>query len=530
MRITFNVNKDYLGDEAKFLTFIGRLRPAWLLLMNDFDHSLAHKVIDKTDGATRIIVRYADNNEQSFWRNGRPQIVDLVNSWTRLGDKAIVRNVLTEPVWSGDAELRALLDWLIEFMHVAAGNGLKLCVGNFASGAWTPEQLDGGVWDEYLHTLGYYSQQGIHYGGYHEYGAPILPGTNWTPDMFLDPAKAQWWPTREQLHLDARMPDGSLPPNFTVLRSNWMDIRAREIGVPVHDKLLTEFGHDRLPDLERTHYPDSRELNVYSAIEAVYGVPMPYAHLRGQNTYKRYYSAFFPAWSFDEALFRQYRWAEDVYPANTLAMCLFTWSYNDEWANYGFNFAPSEDLQERLIAYANSQRQTTPPVTNGDIPVVDTTRNFPASMQTFANGFMLWRGDTAAISVFYNDGTRTEFTATQYGKFTQALTSYPIPVVLGFGKVWSNFSVVRDKLGAAAAEEVGYTATLTNGASQTLTLADGKRIAFDAVSWRYADAPVTPPDATVKPRTATLTIRYNASDSAEALIQQALSNATVKFS
>jgi hypothetical protein len=83
--------------------------------------------------------------------------------------------------------------------------------------------------------------------------------------------------------------------------------------------------------------------------------------------------------------------------------------------------------------------------------------------QEFDGGFMIWRSDKDQIVyVFYKDGTYGEFTPTwqdgmpEYGCPDSSIpsTSPPTPR-RGFGSVWCNYSVVRQRLGWARTDEIG---------------------------------------------------------------------------
>lgn len=83
--------------------------------------------------------------------------------------------------------------------------------------------------------------------------------------------------------------------------------------------------------------------------------------------------------------------------------------------------------------------------------------------QEFDGGFMVWRQDRADIVyVFYNDGTYGEFIPTwqdgtpEYScpDTNTPSTSPPTPR-RGFGSVWCNYPVVRQRLGWADTDEIG---------------------------------------------------------------------------
>jgi LysM repeat protein len=89
----------------------------------------------------------------------------------------------------------------------------------------------------------------------------------------------------------------------------------------------------------------------------------------------------------------------------------------------------------------------------------------PATFQAYENGFMTWRSDTGLIWAFVNDGRVFTFPSITYGLLPEnAVTdsspfgrSPRFPSIMGFGRVWGNFTYVRDALGWAVASELSYT-------------------------------------------------------------------------
>ncbi|MEW6577961.1 MAG: hypothetical protein AB1435_02080 [Chloroflexota bacterium] len=118
--------------------------------------------------------------------------------------------------------------------------------------------------------------------------------------------------------------------------------------------------------------------------------------------------------------------------------------------------------------------------------------------QYFENGVMLWRSDTGHIGVIARNGQVLNFPASSYSNLpdTPPLSG---PVgglrpILGFGKVWSNFSQVRDLLGWAIYPEVGFFMRIrTDSDTQFLTQSNGivYQINPDG-TWVYADPPAVP--------------------------------------
>jgi hypothetical protein len=120
------------------------------------------------------------------------------------------------------------------------------------------------------------------------------------------------------------------------------------------------------------------------------------------------------------------------------------------------------------------------------------------SFEPFANGFMVWRGDTRRVTVFYKDGAWQEFADTwaedqpEYGCIdAYAPAQTPPTPHRGFGKVWCTQPGVRDRLGAALQDEIGNDRPVQdfeNGAMLLIPERSGKPIVLsrDGLKWREA--------------------------------------------
>jgi len=84
----------------------------------------------------------------------------------------------------------------------------------------------------------------------------------------------------------------------------------------------------------------------------------------------------------------------------------------------------------------------------------------PAAYEPFEGGHMVWRGDTREIYVLYdNDSYETYQDTWSEGEPISIEETPPqglLPPVRGFGKLWTSQPSVRDRLGWATAEEIGY--------------------------------------------------------------------------
>ncbi len=88
-----------------------------------------------------------------------------------------------------------------------------------------------------------------------------------------------------------------------------------------------------------------------------------------------------------------------------------------------------------------------------------------AVYQEFENGYMLWRSDTNEIYAFFENGSARYFVEADYANQPEPVLSEMPPLdrqapTAGFGKVWANAPTMRDQLGWALEDEIGYTATV----------------------------------------------------------------------
>jgi hypothetical protein len=88
-----------------------------------------------------------------------------------------------------------------------------------------------------------------------------------------------------------------------------------------------------------------------------------------------------------------------------------------------------------------------------------------AVYQEFENGYMLWRSDTNDIYVLFDDGSARYFVEANYANLPDPALDEMPPLDRqspseGFGKVWANAAGIRDQLGWALDDEIGYNAAI----------------------------------------------------------------------
>jgi hypothetical protein len=138
--------------------------------------------------------------------------------------------------------------------------------------------------------------------------------------------------------------------------------------------------------------------------------------------------------------------------------------------------------------------------TSTAIPTVTSEPGAPqigTTYQPFEGGFMLWRADSSDIWVFLNTGPGTgEITVIPneiYSTLPIDRRANPpagrVRPDSGFGRVWSNFTQVRQRLGWGTGGEQGYlmlTRILANGDTWSFQLPDGRFVSqANGRVWTY---------------------------------------------
>lgn len=154
------------------------------------------------------------------------------------------------------------------------------------------------------------------------------------------------------------------------------------------------------------------------------------------------------------------------------------------WAANRWHYYSPTPMYQRVI------QQT---ITVGVQRSVDQTPYAQAAYQKYERGFMIWRGDTGAVIVFWGDqsGQVATYPENVYGALPDNPITYVPPgrvrSVSGFGKVWGNYQNVRDGLGYALGPEEAYTVSmqLSGTGSQSYRLPDGRWVHVNGSSWSY---------------------------------------------
>ncbi len=357
-RIGFNVNGQRVNDEKRLLDFVKRAEPTTMLVMNNMD--LALKIHNITEGKTQVVYRDWQEDDAAYWATKSANEIAqklMASNLSSRPHQHIWKYVMNEPYARGN-EWKKMSLWMSDIIKIMADAGHKAIVGNLSVGSYEINDVESGYFDPVLHTLGEYSNNAAF--GIHEYTGFLLPfGLGvWERNELLDEAKLkpENWPNKIEDYSKNYVKN-----YYHLLRSTWFSTRAAKIGAKQHNIWLTEFGWDRMPDLT------FGQNHIYEQLQNKYGVPNPYVEMRGAYTYANMWKKLFPQWSTSQSIFKQFEWADKIYPAHYIGFMPFMWSFGDDWDKFGFNYGSDDHLLELIVQY-NSK--ILPPI--GEPPVNNT--------------------------------------------------------------------------------------------------------------------------------------------------------------
>lgn len=131
--------------------------------------------------------------------------------------------------------------------------------------------------------------------------------------------------------------------------------------------------------------------------------------------------------------------------------------------------------------------------------------NIYAAFQRFEGGVMIWKSDVGDVWVLFNDSTFLNYAEAAYASLPDnPVTDNPpagkIKPIRGFGRVWGNFPLVRQKLGWGLEGEYGFTLTMevfsptvSAPVIYAFALPDGRVAEILTTTWRYKARPGNTP-------------------------------------
>lgn len=336
-RIGLNADCNALGsNRQKFIDFVVALRPPYVLLMDDGDCKVADEIHARAPEVTIIHRKFTihDGNlhrvPQDDGTNLSPQeYLDFLKTHKR---PYVIHQIFNEPA-PPKGEMATLLKWLIAIMKLGVEQGMRLCVLNMQSVAIRFDELDAGVYDEFLHTCAKYAQ--FHIIGAHEYALA---------DITANVSEANMRAIGETRLANVTWANVK-PREAHIGRIQMLVDRMQVIGAtPIPPFVMTEYGKDKV---ELAQY--------YKAIGANGGaIPL------GIPSLKTYDERVMPAKLWLETELDDLKWTDSYFPSYVKGFCWFGWNYNPEWA--GFNVGELDTFQRMWLLYAQQVRnQTTPP-------------------------------------------------------------------------------------------------------------------------------------------------------------------------
>lgn len=336
-RMGLNADCRALGsNRQRFIDFIVALRPPYVLLMDDDNCAVADEIHARSPETT-VIHRKFNVHEGKLWdvdQNDGTKLtpqeyLDYLKTHKR---PYVIHNVLNEPA-PPKGEISKGLKWLCELMRLGVEQDMRLCVLNMQSVAIRFDELDAGVYDEFLFCCAKYAN--FHLIGYHEYALA---------DVSLNVSeKFMVYLTTPSVAIPIPKHSDIVPKEAHIGRIQILVDRANKIGaLPLPAFVATEYGQDKV---EIKQYQTIIGLN---GGKIPYGLPSlrTYVHIRGRGI------------QFDDWALEQFRWTDDVFSSYVKGVCWFAWNYNPEWE--GFNIGELTELQTNWIQYADRMRATAP--------------------------------------------------------------------------------------------------------------------------------------------------------------------------
>lgn len=432
-RFGFNINGNNVGDETYFLNFIEKLRPSWVLVMSN--QTLANKIIDRTNGQTTVIDRAYSGHDGSQWQFMSPR--DYAQELMGGKNKHLWKYILNEP-WAGTAELKKLVNWVSEVVAIMTDNGFKVVAPNFPTGNGETWQIDAGYFDPLLYRMN--ERRGNALFATHEYAGIALPAgvgltSSWDmldkekmhPSKWVDVSDLGDFMNKRTEHL------------WHLLRSSWYLVRAKELGIPTLDVVITEFGWDRLPDMTQG------QNHIFDALQKRYGIANTYSVLQGPYSLANIWDYYWKdlGWSTAKAIVEQFRWADSIYPDNYLSLMPFMWTVGDMWSdNRGYDYAKDYELHEMLIEWSNELHNdddngipTVPPVIDPipePEPPIDEGNDDMVDILEYLKG----DGRTYELAYEFPIGTDTQWSVIQTDLVPNQSTFFHTKGHYGYPAMW----------------------------------------------------------------------------------------------
>ena len=309
-RIGFNIEADGFSDEEA-LEFA---RGASSYLIRD-NVRLAQKFHENTGAIIISRSNYPDDTSAipqdhllKDWGAKRQSAPDVYHYWPN------------EPNPGRGGDLKRFLAKLAAFMRECHSRRIRFCLGNFAGPAIIyPDDVDNGLWDDFLKAACECAVDGAGYVGFHDYASVVLPfgcaGANMPIEELYTRPLRQGWPDYRTIVADHNT-------DYHTFRWVPLMLRAEQLGYPHgFDIILTECFWDRMGDLEgqgRLAKADG------IAGEKVFGLP----------TLKKVFDVIYPGVGWEDAAVAMLDWCEQTYPDHVKGFNFFCLDNSGKWLRF----------------------------------------------------------------------------------------------------------------------------------------------------------------------------------------------------
>ena len=232
------------------------------------------------------------------------------------------------------ADIKTLLATMDHLMDEVVDAGLKACLGNFAwADILQPDDVDAGLWDDFLRKASAFTNEGHGFIGGHEYTTGALPwGTAGfdVNQMLNPPLPYEGWPTFHDIwHADKT--------DYLLFR--WVPLahRCAMLNIEFPRLVVTECFWDRMTNLENIGFIQKLDSKYRGGSKC-----------RGIISQRDYFHFFWPKWGALDGAVKQLEWAEQTYSPHVHGFCMFALTQDSKWQDYNFGDWP--ELLEALPA------------------------------------------------------------------------------------------------------------------------------------------------------------------------------------
>jgi hypothetical protein len=341
-----------------------RLRPH-AVTFTQHTHGMIKPALDAVPELKVATVRTIRDDEKTLHEGGDPlkeKLLDDFENLLRYEDLDRERTYLA--VWNEPdlttADAPEKLAWTVELMRKARARHIHLSVLGIPMATLNRNHWQGGVFDYLLLECA----DQYHVLRVDEYGGPILwaGAAGRTPDVYLDPALAQEAnaPSPYDVQVGSRAGNWYIGRLFDIVeRCEQLGIRLARIGVG-------ECGCDHMDDLEHAKLSDEFIVDIFDWIKAQFGIPWPHWNVRGWNTLRNYWAAFFKQFDRDmsaaEVYVKMLSWQLWVYGKFVEYIQVFAVCPGDmQWdrAN-GFDLSQDQEWWDHASAVGDRYLDETP--------------------------------------------------------------------------------------------------------------------------------------------------------------------------